>query len=239
MLHRVLARTRAQLHLQQRRAFSNALNGTVGFVGVGNMGMSMAANLAKKGCNVAFTDINPDSPGVKHVKEAGGNFYGSLEEVCAQNLTSLVTAVDSPATVRKLYLGDTGIIGYSVKNGNAPVLIDCSTVDPKTALDVQAEASAKGMAFVDSPMSGGVPGASAGTLSFMVGGSDTDFELVKPVLLLMGANVYHCGGTSTGQAAKLCNNLILAATMLGTAEGFRLGTTFTFYVCNHRHVFQN
>eukprot|EP00397_Hematodinium_sp_SG-2012_P028101 GEMP01029568.1.p1 GENE.GEMP01029568.1~~GEMP01029568.1.p1 ORF type:complete len:246 (+),score=65.00 GEMP01029568.1:336-1073(+) len=139
--------------------------------------------------------------------------------------------VPASTHVRDLYLGtggNAGIIDALCRkldgDGNKPILIDCSTIDIGTTKEVSAYASSKGFGMLDAPVSGGVPGAQNGTLTFMVGGDSHNFDHARTdVLSKMGANAFYCGGSSLGQATKTCNNLILAASMLGVAEGFRLG----------------
>jgi 3-hydroxyisobutyrate dehydrogenase len=121
--------------------------------------------------------------------------------------------------VRQVYLGDNGILKHA-KAGT--LLIDSSTIDVATARDVHAAAKSSGAEFLDAPVSGGVGGATAGTLTFMVGGDETAFGRAKPILEKMGKNIFHAGGAGTGQAAKICNNMLLAISMIGTCEAFVL-----------------
>jgi 3-hydroxyisobutyrate dehydrogenase len=121
--------------------------------------------------------------------------------------------------VRSVYTGQLGVLA-AVAPGTP--LIDCSTIDPLTARDVSMDAKAKGCPMIDAPVSGGVGGAEAGTLTFMVGGDAKDYEATKPVLQAMGKNIVHCGGSGNGQVAKICNNMMLAIEMIATSEGMTL-----------------
>jgi 3-hydroxyisobutyrate dehydrogenase len=131
----------------------------------------------------------------------------------------VVTMLPSSPHVRSVYLGEHGILAH-VAPGTP--LIDCSTIDPLTAREVAMDAKAKGCAMLDAPVSGGVGGAEAGTLTFMVGGDAKDFERARPVLQAMGKNIVHCGGSGNGQVAKICNNMMLAVEMIATSEGMTL-----------------
>jgi 3-hydroxyisobutyrate dehydrogenase len=123
------------------------------------------------------------------------------------------------AHVRSVYLGDDGLIATAAKG---TLMIDCSTIDVATAREVIAAATAAGHAMIDAPVSGGVGGAEAGTLTFMVGGADEAFERAKAILEAMGKNIVHAGGAGNGQAAKICNNMLLGISMIGTCEAFAL-----------------
>ncbi len=188
----------------------------IGFIGLGNMGLPMARNLRAAGHEVAGFDLAPAA--LEALAEAGGTPAGSVREA-ALDVDAVVTALPSGREVRAVYLGGDGILAVARP---ATLFIDCSTVDPATARAVAAEAEATGQRFVDSPMSGGVGGAEAGTLSFMVGGSAPAFEAARSVLSAMGRNIFHAGPPGAGCAAKLCNNLMLAIQMIAVSEGFAL-----------------
>eukprot|EP00927_Polykrikos_kofoidii_P008612 TRINITY_DN1358_c0_g1_i1.p1 TRINITY_DN1358_c0_g1~~TRINITY_DN1358_c0_g1_i1.p1 ORF type:complete len:365 (-),score=67.08 TRINITY_DN1358_c0_g1_i1:34-1128(-) len=197
-----------------------AASGKVAFVGLGNMGSNMARNLQKKGCDLVLYDVNPENPFVKELASQGATVARSVEEMCSYPLSAVLSMVIAPKDVYSLYCGPSGVLRHLTSK---PLLMDCSTIDPETAGVVSKEAAAAGHRMADAPVGGGVPAASAGTLTFMVGATEEDFESALPILQMMGTNIYHCGGPSSGQAAKICNNLILGASMLGVAEGFRLG----------------
>jgi 3-hydroxyisobutyrate dehydrogenase len=188
----------------------------IGFVGLGHMGNPMARNLLKHGHKLKIYDVVPDL--VKKLATEGCEVATSAAD-CAKGVEVVITMLPSSPHVRSVYLGDYGVL----KGASAGTpLIDSSTIDPLTAREVAMDAKAKGCSMVDAPVSGGVAGAEAGTLTFMVGGDARDFEAAKAVLQAMGKNIVHCGGIGNGQVAKICNNMMLAIEMIATAEGMTL-----------------
>ncbi len=185
----------------------------IGFVGLGNMGGPMARNLLKAGHQVSAFDIVPAA--LDRVAEAGATRAGSAAEA-ARGAEFVITMLPAGQHVRDAWLGAGGMAAASDPGA---VLIDCSTIDVATAREV---AAAAGRPMLDAPVSGGVMGAEAGTLTFMVGGPDDAFARAEPILKAMGRTVVHCGGAGDGQAAKVCNNMMLAATMIVTCEAFIL-----------------
>lgn len=187
------------------------------FIGLGNMGNPMCRNLLKHGHELKVHDVVPELvrklAGEERVAAAG-----SAGE-CARAVDMVITMLPSSPHVRSVYLGGDGILAH-VSAGTP--LIDCSTIDPITAREVASEAKSKGCPMVDAPVSGGVGGAEAGTLTFMVGGEAEDYERAKPLLQGMGKNIVHCGGSGNGQVAKICNNMMLAVEMIATSEGMAL-----------------
>ncbi len=188
----------------------------IGFIGLGNMGGPMAANLVKAGHDVAVFDMS--SAAIEKAVAVGAKSRGSASDA-AREQDAVVTMLPAGQHVRQVYLGDNGILKHA-KAGT--LLIDSSTIDVATARDVHAAAKSSGAEFLDAPVSGGVGGATAGTLTFMVGGDETAFGRAKPILEKMGKNIFHAGGAGTGQAAKICNNMLLAISMIGTCEAFVL-----------------
>lgn len=192
----------------------------IGFVGLGNMGGPMARNLAKAGHQVAVFDILPDL--VARCVAAGATAATSAAEA-ARGAEVVITMLPAGQHVRDAWLGAGGMAAASEPKA---ILIDCSTIDVATAREV---AAACGRPFLDAPVSGGVMGAEAGTLTFMVGGPEDAFHCAEGILKQMGRAAIHCGGAGAGQAAKACNNMVLAATMIATCEAFvlaeRLGLT--------------
>ena len=188
----------------------------IGFIGVGHMGNPMCRNLLTHGHSLRIYDVVPEL--ARKLVGDGCEAAGSAQEA-ARGAEVVITMLPSSPHVRRAYLGETGVLA-----GAAPgtPLIDCSTIDPLTARDVAMEARAKGCNMVDAPVSGGVGGAEAGTLTFMVGGEAKDFEAAKPILQAMGKNIVHCGAAGNGQVAKICNNMMLAIGMIATAEGMSL-----------------
>lgn len=180
----------------------------IGFIGLGNMGLPMAGNLA--GADHVVVGFDPAAPARPPLKAVG-----SAAEAAA-DADIVITMLPNGEILRAV----AAEIIPAMRKG--ALLCDCSTVDVSSARDVAAQASAAGLGILDAPVSGGVAGASAGTLTFMVGGSQADFATMKPLFDIMGARAIHCGDTGSGQAAKLCNNMILGVTMIATCEAFAL-----------------
>ena len=186
----------------------------VAFIGLGNMGGGMAANLAKAGYEVRAFDLA--RPALNRAVEHGCGEAASAAEAC-KKADAVVTMLPAGKHVAQVYR--ESVLGAAPKKA---ILMDCSTIDVTTAKTVEAEAQAAGYTMVDAPVSGGIAAADAGTLTFMVGGSDEGFEQAKPYLEKMGKAVIHAGGPGSGQAAKICNNMLLGATMAATCEAFVL-----------------
>jgi 3-hydroxyisobutyrate dehydrogenase len=188
----------------------------IAFVGLGNMGGPMAANLVKAGHSVSAFDMTKAA--VDRLVAAGAQAAASAN-AAASDAEAIVTMLPAGQHVRQVYLGDQGLL-KAAKPG--ALFIDSSTIDVTTARDVHAAAKTARVDFLDAPVSGGVGGAAGGTLTFMVGGEDAAFERAKPILEKMGKNIFHAGGAGNGQAAKICNNMLLAISMIGTCEAFVL-----------------
>ncbi len=189
----------------------------IGFIGLGNMGGPMAANLVKAGHTVTGFDISPAALGA--LADAGGKTAASVAEA-ARGAEIVITMLPAGEHVRDVYLNQGGLIEVVEETG--PLLIDCSTIDVDSARAVAATAEAAGLAMLDAPVSGGTLGALNGTLTFMVGGPETAFVRGQGILASMGRNIFHAGGPGAGQAVKICNNMMLAINMVGVAEGFIL-----------------
>ncbi|MCJ2130766.1 3-hydroxyisobutyrate dehydrogenase [Methylobacterium sp. E-045] len=187
---------------------------TIGFIGLGNMGGPMAANLARAGHRVQGFDLAPAS--LAAAEAAGVAVMGSAAEA-VQGADSVVTML--PAGRHVVQVWDE--ISGSVPPGT--LLIDSSTIDVESARRAHACAGERGCAAIDAPVSGGTGGAKAGTLTFMAGGSKEAFARAEPLLRQMGKAVFHCGEAGAGQAAKICNNMILGISMIGVCEAFALG----------------
>lgn len=180
----------------------------IGFIGLGNMGGPMAANLAQAGHEVAGFDLSAPMPdGVTRADSA---------HAAATGADVVITMLPNGAILRA--------VADEVIPAMAPgaVLCDCSTVDVDSARAVADQAGAAGLGALDAPVSGGIGGAAAGTLTFMVGGTDAAFAKVAPLFEIMGQKAVHCGASGAGQAAKICNNMILGVTMIATCEAFAL-----------------
>lgn len=185
----------------------------IGFVGLGNMGAPMAANLLRAGHSVTGYDLS--QPALNALREAGGTAAPRVADAVL-GAEVVVTMLPSGRHVR-------AVVEEALPHlQRGALLVDCSTIDVATARELSAEAASAGFAMLDAPVSGGVSGAAAGTLTFMVGGKAAAFEAAKPLLANMGRTVVHAGAAGAGQAAKVCNNLILGISMLAVSEGFAL-----------------
>ncbi len=189
----------------------------VAFIGLGNMGGPMAINLQKAGHQVQAFDLS--AVALAQVQAQGVEVAASAKAavIGAEYIISMLPAGKH---VAGLYLGEQGVAEVIAANA---LVLDCSTIDAATARSVGAGLAAKGIAFVDAPVSGGVGGAKAGTLTFIVGGSTANFERAKTVLEAMGKNLFHAGDVGAGQVAKICNNMLLSILMAGTSEALQLG----------------
>ncbi|MDP2408707.1 MAG: 3-hydroxyisobutyrate dehydrogenase [Pseudolabrys sp.] len=188
----------------------------IGFIGLGNMGLPMAQNLIKAGHQVEGVDVNRAS--VEKLTAAGGVTVAT-HKIAAARGDVVITMLPSGKEVREVYLGPGGI----VENANpGTLLIDCSTIDVETARAVATASEARGLLMLDAPVSGGVTGAAAATLTFMVGGSTQAFTRAESILQAMGKTIVHAGGPGNGQAAKICNNMILGISMIAVSEAFVL-----------------
>ena len=189
----------------------------IGFIGLGNMGGPMARNLVQAGHRVTGFDLVPAA-----LEAAAGNGIEPADGVveAARGRELVLTMLPAGEHSRAVYLGEDGVIAIA---GAGTLLIDCSTIDVASARTVHQAAEAAGLEMLDAPVSGGVAGAAAATLTFMVGGSEAAFSHAKPCLEAMGRTIVHAGGPGNGQVAKVCNNLILGITMIGISEAFTLG----------------
>lgn len=191
----------------------------IGFIGLGNMGNPMARNLVKAGHELVVFDVFPDA--IAKVVATGARAAVSVAEA-VKNAEVVVTMLPSSPHVCEVYVG-TGQLIASVAPGT--LLIDSSTIDPHTAREVADVAAKRNIVMLDAPVSGGTVGAEAATLTFMVGGDAKAFTIAKPILENMGKNVVHCGAAGTGQVAKICNNMVLAISMIGVSEAMNLGAS--------------
>jgi len=188
----------------------------IAFIGLGNMGGPMAANLAKAGHDVTATDLSIGA--IDRAVEAGCT-RGETVAAAVKDADIVVTMLPAGAHVRSVYTESYGVIA----NAKAGALfIDSSTIDVDSARAVIGAAAEEDFAMVDAPVSGGVAAATAGTLTFMTGGEAQAFERAKPVLEAMGKNIFHAGAAGNGQVAKIANNMLLGITMIGTCEAFNL-----------------
>jgi len=190
---------------------------TIGFIGLGNMGAPMAANLIKAGHRVNGYDVS--AVALQQLATVGGGVATSAADA-ARGADFVITMLPAGEHVREVWLHQGGLI--EAVRGHKPLLIDCSTIDVDSARTVTAAAEQAGLEMLDAPVSGGTTGAASGTLTFMVGGTETAFARGLPILHAMGKNIFLAGGPGAGQAAKICNNMMLSINMVGVAEGFLL-----------------
>jgi len=188
----------------------------IGFIGLGNMGLPMAVNLLKAGHQVEGFDLSGDA--VAKLVVAGGVDAGSVKGAATRG-DVVVSVLPAGDHVREVYLGGDGVV---INANPGTLLIDSSTIDVESARVVATAADAKGLSFLDAPVSGGIAGAHAATLTFMVGGSEAAFARGRPIMEAMGKTVVHAGGSGNGQAAKICNNMILGVSMIAVSEAFVL-----------------
>jgi 3-hydroxyisobutyrate dehydrogenase len=188
----------------------------VGFIGVGNMGSLMARNLIKAGHSLKVYDLSEEA--VNFVVQSGGKAASSVQDA-AKGVEFVVTMLPVGANVSAVFL-DEGVIAAADRG---TVLIDCSTIDVDTARVVHAAAAKRGFSMLDAPVSGGVAGADAATLTFMCGGDKVVFLKALPLLEGMGKNIVHCGSAGFGQVTKICNNMVAGITALAVAEAFVMG----------------
>jgi 3-hydroxyisobutyrate dehydrogenase len=188
-----------------------------GFLGLGNMGLPMAKNLAKAGHEIVGFDV---VDATRDAAAAAGLTVADSAAGVLAGAEAVVTMLPAGEHVRSVYLGGEGLLA---KAGKGTLFIDCSTIDVATSREVHGAAEAAGHAMLDAPVSGGVAGAEGGTLTFMVGGAEAAFTQARPLLDVMGKNIVHAGGPGNGQAAKICNNMILGISIIAVSEAFAMG----------------
>lgn len=193
------------------------MSAAIVFIGLGNMGLPMAQNLAKAGFSVSGHDLVKAS--VDKLLASGGKTEADTMAAVAK-ADIVITMLPASKHVESVYLGEKGILAHA-KPGT--LLIDCSTIAPESARKVATAALEKGFAMLDAPVSGGTGGATAGTLTFMCGGAVETFAAAKPYLEKMGKAIFHAGDSGSGQTVKVCNNMLLGILMIGTSEAIRLG----------------
>jgi 3-hydroxyisobutyrate dehydrogenase len=208
----------------------------IAFIGLGNMGGGMAANLVKAGHAVNAFDLSADA--LARAQENGCATFASVRDA-VDGVDAVVSMLPNGKIVDSVFATD--VLGHAPKGA---ILLDCSTIDVDTARKVTTDAVAAGYDMVDAPVSGGIAAANGGTLTFMVGGTDTAFARAEPILSAMGKAVIHAGGSGAGQAAKICNNMLLGASMIATCETFamaeKLGLDLqTFYDISSKASGQN
>ena len=192
---------------------------SIAFIGLGNMGGPMAVNLHKAGFKVAATDLSADA---RARVAAEGVSVSDSAAGAVSDADVVISMLPASRHVEGLYLGEGGLLATLAASVR---VIDCSTIAPETARKVAKAAAEKGISLIDAPVSGGTAGATNATLTFMVGGEDAAVAAAKPLLEAMGKNIFHAGGNGAGQVAKVCNNMLLAIHMIGSAEALNLGVS--------------
>lgn len=205
----------------------------IGFVGLGHMGLPMAIRLINAGHQVTGFDLQAEA--LEALTEAGGSKASSLQALSSDK-DVIITMLQTGQQVKSVCLGSAGLFAVAPKN---TLFIDCSSIDVQSAREIQSEAHSIDCLAVDAPVSGGVAGASQGSLTIMVGGSEQAFDAAKNILADMGKTIIHTGPAGSGQAAKICNNMILGISMIAISEAFILGEQLgltpkkLFEVVNH------
>ena len=188
----------------------------IAFIGLGNMGSGMCANLCKAGHEVRAFDLNAEA--VKAAEGHGAIAAATIADA-VKDSEIVVTMLPAGKHVLSVYFGDDGVAAHAAKGA---LFLDCSTIAVEDAREAASKADAAGFLMADAPVSGGTAAADAGTLTFMVGGPDEAYAKAKPILDVMGKNIFHAGGSGNGQAAKIANNMLLGISMIGTCEAFNL-----------------
>jgi len=189
----------------------------IAFFGLGNMGASMAKNLVKAQLNVTVFDLVESQ--VQLLADAGAKPSKSVAEA-VENADIVISMLPAGKHVESLYFDDDGIVNHL---SDKALFIDCSTIESSSAISIGKQLKSHGHRFIDAPVSGGVAGAAAGTLTFIVGGDKADFDEAQTCLQAMGKNIFHAGDVGAGQVAKICNNMLLAILMAGTSEALQMG----------------
>ena len=206
----------------------------IAFIGIGNMGSPMAENLVKAGKNVKVFDASANM--VEKAKEKKLEVAKNLDELITNEVTTVITMLPEGKNSEEVYLGDKGIINKVSKNC---LLIDCSTIDIQTSIEIGKKALEKGIKMIDAPVSGGVMGAQKATLNIMVGGTKESFDLALPLLKIMGKNIFHAGDLGSGNGAKICNNMSLGITMIAASESLMLAKRLNIDIKKVHEIMKN
>ena len=206
----------------------------IAFIGVGNMGNPMAENLMKSGKKVKVFDVSKKM--IEKAKEKNLDVVDNLDDLITSELTTVITMLPEGKHSKEVYVGENGIIN---KVSNTCLLIDCSTIDIQTSIEIGKKAAEKGIKMIDAPVSGGVMGAQKATLNIMVGGSKDAYERALPILKIMGKNIYHAGEIGSGNGAKICNNLSLGITMIAASESLMLAKRLNIDIKKVHEVMKN
>ncbi len=206
----------------------------IAFIGVGNMGNPMAENLIKAGKKVRVYDVSNKM--IEKAKEKKFDIANNINDLFSNSPTTVITMLPEGKNSKEVYLDNDGIINKVSKDC---LLIDCSTIDIKTSIEIGIKAKEKGIKIVDAPVSGGVMGAKNGTLTFLVGGSKEAFDLALPLLKIMGKNIFHAGELGSGNGAKICNNMSLGITMIAASESLMLAKRLNIDIKKVHEIMKN
>ena len=206
----------------------------IAFIGVGNMGNPMAHNLVKAGKKVKVFDVSNEM--ILRAKDKNLEVSDNMDQLISKDVTTLITMLPEGKNSKEVYLGENGIINKVQKNC---LLIDCSTIDIKTSIEIGNKAKDKGIKMIDAPVSGGVMGAQNGTLNIMVGGSEDAYQAALPFLKIMGKNIFHAGDIGSGNGAKICNNMSLGITMIAASESLMLAKRLNIDIKKVHEIMKN
>jgi len=206
----------------------------IAFIGVGNMGNPMAVNLMKAGKKVKVFDVSKTM--IEKAKEKNLDVVDNLDDLITSDLTTVITMLPEGKHSKEVYLGDNGIIN---KVSDNCLLIDCSTIDIQTSIEIGKQATEKKIKMIDAPVSGGVMGAEKATLNIMVGGTKESFDIALPLLKIMGKNIFHAGDLGSGNGAKICNNMSLGITMIAASESLMLAKRLNIDIKKVHEIMKN
>ena len=206
----------------------------VAFIGVGNMGCPMAENLMKSGKKIKVFDVSKKMTQI--AKEKNLEVIEHLNDLITNDVTTVITMLPEGKHSKEVFMGDNGIINKVSKNC---LLIDCSTIDIQTSIEIGKKATENGIKMIDAPVSGGVMGAQKATLNIVVGGTKEAFELALPLLKIMGKNIFHAGDLGSGNGAKICNNMSLGITMIAASESLMLAKRLNIDIKKVHEIMKN
>ena len=210
------------------------MSGQISFIGVGNMGNPMAKNLMNAGKKVKVFDISKNM--IAKAKKNNLEVVENLEDLITKETNIVITMLPEGKNSKDIYLGEKGIINKVSKNC---LIIDCSTIDIQTSIEIGKKATSLGIKMIDAPVSGGVMGAKKATLNIMVGGTKESFELALPILKIMGKNIFHAGEIGCGNGAKICNNMSLGITMIAASESLMLAKRLNIDIKKIHEIMKN
>ncbi len=206
----------------------------ISFIGVGNMGNPMAKNLMNAGKKVKVFDISKNM--IEKAKKNNLEVVENLEDLITKETNIVITMLPEGKNSKDIYLGEKGIINKVSKNC---LIIDCSTIDIQTSIEIGKKATSLGIKMIDAPVSGGIMGAKKATLNIMVGGTKESFELALPILKIMGKNIFHAGEIGCGNGAKICNNMSLGITMIAASESLMLAKRLNIDIKKVHEIMKN